>query len=214
MAFALPINNKLVTPRVLDARVTGDTALLRAADRQQLVDSQALIAAAAAQAQAIEAQAAAAYEAERVRGYQDGLMEAKIEQAEQMIENVGRTIDYFARVETEMVELVMASVRKIIEGFDDDERVLIVVRNALSVVRNQKQMTLRLHPSKVEMVRAKTHVLLADYPGVGYLDIVADARLQEQACILESEIGMVEASIEGQLGALQRAFQKILGDRV
>lgn len=214
MAFALPINNKLVTPRVLDARVTGDTALLRAADRQLLVDSQALIAAAAAQAQAIEAQAAAAYEAERVRGYQDGLMEAKIEQAEQMIENVGRTIDYFARVETEMVELVMASVRKIIEGFDDDERVLIVVRNALSVVRNQKQMTLRLHPSKVEMVRAKTHVLLADYPGVGYLDIVADARLQEQACILESEIGMVEASIEGQLGALQRAFQKILGDRV
>lgn len=214
MAFALPIHNKLVTPRVLDARVTGDTALLRAADRQLLVDSQALIAAAAAQAQAIEAQAAAAYEAERVRGYQDGLMEAKIEQAEQMIENVGRTIDYFARVETEMVELVMASVRKIIEGFDDDERVLIVVRNALSVVRNQKQMTLRLHPSKVEMVRAKTHVLLADYPGVGYLDIVADARLQEQACILESEIGMVEASIEGQLGALQRAFQKILGDRV
>lgn len=214
MAFTLPLKNTLTTPRTLQARLAGDVTLLRAADRQALVDAQALIAAASAQAQAIEAEAAAAFEAERQRGYQEGLMDAKLEQAEQMIENVGRTVDYFARVETEMVELVMASVRKIIEGFDEQERVLIVVRNALAVVRNQKQMTLRLHPSKVEMVRSQVNALLADYPGVGYLDIVADARLQELACILESEIGMVEASIEGQLGALQRAFQKMLGDRV
>lgn len=214
MAFVLPTKNHLTTPRTLQARLAPDVTLLRAADMHALVTSEALITAATTQAQAIEAGAADAYEAERQRGYQDGLLEAKMEQAERMIENVGRTVDYFASVEGEMVALVMASVRKIIDGFDDEERVLIVVRNALAVVRNQKQMTLRLHPGMVDMVRSHANELLAAYPGVGYLDIVADARLQEQACILESEIGMVEASVDGQLAALEKAFQKMLGDRV
>lgn len=137
-----------------------------------------------------------------------------MEQAEKMIETVGRTVEYFAKVETDMVALVMAAVRKIVDDFDETERVVIVVRNALSVVRNQKQMTLRLHPQQVETVRARMNDLLAAYPGVGYLDIVADGRLGREACILESEIGLVEASIDGQVKALQGAFEKVLGSRI
>ena len=46
------------------------------------------------------------------------------------------------------------------------------------------------------------------------LDIVADARLKGEGAILESEIGVVEASIDKQLEALEKSFQKILGSRV
>ncbi|MOA47823.1 Yop proteins translocation protein L [compost metagenome] len=81
-------------------------------------------------------------------------------------------------------------------------------------MRNQKQMTLRLHPQQVEVVRARINDLLAAYPGVGYLDILADGRLGQHACILESEIGLVESSIDGQIAALENAFQKVLGSRV
>ncbi|MEG1769575.1 MAG: FliH/SctL family protein, partial [Comamonas sp.] len=87
-------------------------------------------------------------------------------------------------------------------------------KNALSVVRNQKQMTLRLQPQQVEVVRTRINDLLSAYPGVGYLDIVPDGRLGAHACILESEIGLVEASIDGQIAALEKAFQKVLGSRV
>ena len=170
--------------------------------------------AARAQADAILAGAEQALEQERQRGYAQGLAEARMEQAEKMIETVTRTVDYFAAVEGDMVALVMGAVRKIIDGYGDHERVLLVVRNALAVVRNQKQMTLRLPPAQVEAVRARSNELLAAYPGVGYLDIVPDARLQGDACILESEIGLVEASIEGQIAALQGAFQKVLGSRI
>ena len=130
-----------------------------------------------------------------------------------MIETVGRTVEYFAGVENEMVELVMSAVRKVVDGFDDREKVM-VVRNALAVVRNQKQMTLRLNPAEVDTVREQINDLLAAYPGVGYLDILADGRLARGACILESEIGMVEASLEGQIQALRQAFQRTLGSRV
>lgn len=198
----------------LNLALAPGTRIVRAQAMADWREAEAIVAEARAQAQAIAEAAEAAYEAERQRGYQEGQEEARLEQAEQMIENVSRTVDYFGQVEGRMVELVMQAVQKIVSDFDDDERVLITVRNVLAVVRNQKQMTLRLNPQQVEMVRRQVAELLAAYPGVGYLDIVPDGRLKPDACILESEIGLVEASLEGQVQALRNAFQKVLGSRI
>jgi len=63
------------------------------------------------------------------------------------------------------------------------------------------------------MLKSATDELLAAYPGIGYLDLVPDSRLRGDACIVETEIGIVEASMEGQIAALGRAFAKILGSR-
>ncbi len=212
MAFL--ISRNALSPRPLEAIPDPSARVLRAADYTALVQAQALLDEARAQADAILAGAQEAFEAERRRGYEDGKQEALLDQAEKMIETVGRTVDYFAGVENEMVDLVMSAVRKVVDGFDDRDKVMIVVRNVLAVVRNQKHMTLRLNPDDVEVVRARINDILADYPGVGYLDLMADARLAQGACILESEIGMVEASLEGQISALQGAFQRTLGSRV
>ncbi|MFC4160048.1 HrpE/YscL family type III secretion apparatus protein [Chitinimonas lacunae] len=187
--------------------------IVKAADYQAWRDSQGLLAAARDEAATIVAGAQAGYDAECRRGYEDGLEEAKLETAERMIETVGRTVDYFAKVENRMIELVMEAIRKIVADFDDRERVRVVVRNALSVVRNQKQVTLRIAPDQVETVKAALNELLAEYPGLGYLDIVADPRLAADACILESEIGLVEASVSGQIDAIEKAFARILGSR-
>lgn len=213
MAFILP-RSPLSPRHSLAPGLDPACRIVRAGDAWALRDATRTLEEACARAQAIEAGANEALEQERRRGYEEGREQALMEQAEQMIENVTRNVDYFSKVEQRMVELVMEAVRKIVEGFDDHERVLITVRNILAVVRNQKQMTLRLHPQDVETVKARVNELLAEYPGVGYLDIVADSRLHEGACILESEIGMVEASMESQLQALQSAFERVLGSRV
>jgi len=213
MAFLLP-HDPLTPQRRLQARIAPGTRVLRAAEVAAWGQAEALVAAAQVQAEAIMSGAQAAYDQECARGHAEGMAQAQLAQAEKMMETVGRTVEYFAQVEAEMVTLVMSAVRKIIDDYSDCDRVLIVVRNALSVVRNQKQMTLRLHPQQVEVVRARINELLSAYPGVGYLDIIADGRLGPHACILESEIGLVEASIEGQIAALEKAFQKVLGSRV
>lgn len=216
MAFLIPPSTGPLkrVRRELCASLAPATQILSVQELTAWRSAQDLVAAAQQQAEAIQADAQAAYDAEKQRGYAEGLEEARLEQAEQMIENVSRTIDYFSKVEGQMVDLVMQAVQKIISDFDDEERVLITVRNALSVVRNQKQMTLRLHPQQVDVVKTRVNELLASYPGVGYLDIVGDNRLQADACILESEIGLVEASLEGQMAALRGAFTKVLGSRI
>lgn len=185
--------------------------LVKAADYALVRKGEAIVADAEARAREILASAQDAYEAERKRGYEDGRDEARIEAAERMIETTSRTIDYFSKIEGEMVELVLGAVRKIFDDFDDEKRVMMVVKSALAAVRNQKQMTLRVPPQHVETVRANVNELLAAFPGVGYLDISPDPRLAGDACILESEIGIVEASVDGQIEALRNTFRKILG---
>ena len=213
MAFLLP-RNPLKPLGSFQAQIVAGTRIVRRDELATLAQAQNLVNLAQQQAQAIVAQAQTAFEAKCQEGYASGLAQAKMEQAQDMIETVGRTVDYFAQVESEIVTLVMGAVRKIMDDFDDEQRILMVVRNALSVVRNQKQMTLRVYPGQIDHVRKHINDLLASYPGVGYLDIVPDARLATDACILESEIGLVEASITGQITALEQAFQKVLGSRI
>ena len=204
MAYVLRVGSRIVRP-------TPGAKLIKAADYASIRKADAIIADAEARAREIIASAQEAHEAERKRGYEDGREEAQIESAERMIETTSRTIDYFSRIEGEMVELVLGAVSKIFSDFDDEARVLLVVKSALGAVRNQKQMTLRVPPHHLDTVRAHVNELLAAYPGVGYLDISADPRLGGDSCILESEIGIVEASVESQIQALRNTFKRILG---
>jgi type III secretion protein L len=188
--------------------------VLSAEEVHALRDAEQIVAEARQQAERIVAEAQSAFEQERQRGYQEGQEEARLEQVEQMIGNISRTVDYFSKVEGQMVDLVMRAVRKIVDGFDDNERVLIAVKSALSVMRNQKQITLRVNPQQAEIVKSRLNDILAAFPGVGYMDIVPDHRLKADDCIVESDIGMIEASLEGQLQALRGAFEKVLGSRI
>jgi len=187
--------------------------VIPAADYAAWQDATALIEAARADAEAIRAAARDAYEQERRRGYQEGAEAARLDAAEQMIANVSSTINYFEQVEDRVVDLVLQAMRKIVAGYDDRERVVLVVKGALAAVRNQKQVTLRIAPDRVDALKEATDALLTAYPRIGYLDLVADPRLHGDACIVETEIGTVEASMEGQIAALGRAFAKILGSR-
>ncbi|MFM2186805.1 MAG: hypothetical protein RIR43_1377 [Pseudomonadota bacterium] len=188
--------------------------VLKEEDHAAWLNAQEVLSEARAQAQAIIDQAQAAYEAERQRGWQEGMDQALFEQSERMIDHASRMIEYFSSVEQRMVGLVMSAVRKIVMDFDDLERVTAVVANGLAILRNQKQITLRLPPEQVEPVRQRAATLLAKFPGVGMLDFVADSRLSNDSAILESEIGVVEASIEQQLSAIEQGFAKVLGARV
>jgi type III secretion protein L len=66
-------------------------------------------------------------------------------------------------------------------------------------------------PQHVDTIKGHVNELLAAYPGVGYLDITGDPRLTGDSCILESEIGIVEASVQSQITALRNTFKRILG---
>lgn len=204
---------RLTSSKALGA-IDASDPVVPAAEAAAWLEASALLEHARQEAAQLLGSARQQLEAERERGYQQGLEEARLELTERMIETASRTVELFASIEQRMVSLVMDAVRRLMADFSDTERVMAVVRSALSVLRNQRQLTLRIAPEHVEQVRARATELLEHFPGVGILDIVADPRLKLDATILESEIGLVEASIESQLQAIEQGFQKILGSRV
>lgn len=183
--------------------------VLKAEDYAIYLEAQEIIESAKKQAEAIVAGANEAYEQEKQRGYQDGLDESKADQAEQMLKVVSRTINYLSDVEHSMADILLSGIRKIIGQFNQEELAVNLVRNALQHVRNEKQVTIRLAPSQYNMVKAQLNEILSDYKGVGFIDLVADQRLSTGDCIMESDIGVVDASVDVQLKALRQRFSQL-----
>jgi type III secretion protein L len=185
--------------------------VVRAAELQTLLDAEGVLAAAAAEAQRIRDSAQEAYAAQREQGYADGLAEGKLEMSMKMIDSVGTAVDYFANLERQVVELVLKALRKILGEYDDQQRVVQVVRTALGLARNQPHVTLRVCPAEAEIAQGRLAEITAAHPHIRYLEVVADARLSPSACLLETELGVIDASLEQQLAAIERSFARSFG---
>jgi type III secretion protein L len=190
-----------------DVTLAPECRVLRAEDYQAWVEGADFLQAAKAHAAEIEAQARSAYEAEKERGYADGMAAAAAEAARQKLETVSTTLAWMEGVEGQMAELVLQATEKILGELDDAELIGRVVHSAMRVMRNQKQVTLRVMPELVEPVRQQIARIMEGYPGVSFVEVAADARLRRGGCILESELGIVDASVDVQLDALRRALR-------
>jgi len=189
-----------------------DLKVLKSSDYMSYLESQNLVEAARVKAEGIIQEAQQVYEQEKKRGYQDGLEESKKEHAQTIINTIDQCNQYYINVEERMVSVVMSAVKRILENYDDVDVTLSVVQEALQLVSNQKQVTLHVAPEQVTSTKDRVHEVLVNYPEVGYVDVIADARLKNGGCILETEIGIIDASIDGQLAALKMAMEKQLGD--
>ncbi len=196
-------------------RLTGDsvcpsagTRVLKAEDAAALLEANALLDAARERVADMERKAREAYERRREEGYRDGQEEGRLEHAEKVLETVLSSVEYIEGIEATLVNVVTAAVRKVIGEIDENERIVRIVRNALVTVRNQQRVTIRVAPADEKAVSAALASMLASVPGsASFLDVVPDARLERGACLLESELGVVDASLETQLKALENAFR-------
>ncbi len=187
-----------------------ETRVIRAREYADIVAAEDLVARARAEAERILREAAETYEAEKQRGYQEGLAEGKMEMAMTMLDSLTAGVDYLAGIESTMVELVMSAVGKIIDGFSDEERVLGIIRKSLAYVRSQKRVTLRVCPEDGDIVTANLASLESLYAGIDLIDVVPDPRMQPGDCILESEMGLINAGLATQLEGIRRAFARKL----
>ena len=183
------------------------TRLIRAEEYSRLLEAGELLAAARGRADAIRAEAEEAYETRRREGYEDGVMEGRMEQAEKMMETAMQAVEYIENIEETLVKVVTSAVRKIIGELDERERIVRVVRTALVSVRSQQKVLIRVCPADEPAVREALAAMIASAPGgVSFLDVSADPRMKPGDCILESELGVVDAGLETQLRALENAL--------
>ena len=195
--------------------LASDRRLVRASDVATVRGAADIIAAAEAEAAEIREAAKREAEAERKRGYEQGLDEGRAEIVDKKLELVDSSVLFMESVEGKMADIVMTALRKCVAEIGDEALVVQIVKKVMeAVIRTQKKVILKVAPEMVSVVRAKLGELTSRYPTVETADVVEDERLKGTACILETEAGVADASIDTQLAAIERSIQRHLSRSV
>lgn len=188
--------------------IEAQTPLVKPDEMSAIATAEEIIAAAQQEAQKIIADAHVAYEQEKQRGYEDGIAEGKEEILMQKMDLLDETVSYMESVEGKMVELVLKALKKCIAEIGDKELVVQIVRKSMqAIVRTQRQITIKVSPVMVPVVKQRLQEIMAEFPSLALADVVEDAHLSDTTCIVETEAGLVEASVEGQMNALQKSIE-------
>lgn len=199
----------LNNPRV---PLSTDRRLVKAADAVTARSAADILAAAEAEAARIREEAKAAFEAEKQRGYEKGLADAKLEMAMKKLELVDSSVAFMESVERKMADVVLKALKTFTVEVGDEAMVLQIVRKTMNaVIRTQRTVTLKVAPEMKPAVAARVAELKAAYPTIETLDVVEDPRLAGTACVLETEAGAADASVETQLAAIEQSIRRHLG---
>ena len=183
--------------------------LVKRSEAQSITDAMELLAAARKEADEIRRQAQEEFESQRKLGFEKGLEDAKDEIAIQKLEQVEKSIDYLSSMENKIVEIVLTALKKCIAEIGDRELMVQVIQKAMqAVVRNQQQVVLKVSPEMLSSVKERLNDILAKFPGVNYINVMEDSKLKGVSCILETDAGNVDASLENQLTAIEKTLRK------
>ena len=192
-----------------DFVVEADRRVVKVTDVATVRSATEIIAAAEAEAARIREEAKAAFEAEKQRGYEKGLSDGKMEIAMQKLDQVDSSVAFMEGVEEKMAEVVMKALKTCVMEIGDHEMVVQIVRKTMAaVIRTQRTVTLKVAPELVEAVRTRVSELTAAFPTIETFDVVEDPRLKGAACVLETEAGVADASVETQLAAIEKSLKK------
>jgi flagellar assembly protein FliH len=109
-----------------------------------------------------------------------------------------------AVAEYEMVQLAVEIAKKIVrrEVTVDREIVISLARVALSRLHNRAVATVRLNPEDYQYVAMHRERLTT----AGSINLIADPSITRGGCLVETELGDVDARIEQQFGEIERGF--------
>lgn len=152
------------------------------------------------------------------RGYESGEragLDAGKTRAEAMLRRLAQTLDelrslrttLLRQTETQMVELALAIARRILrrEATVDRDLLVAMARVALDRIGEEGSATIRLNPEDYAAT-AQRH---GDQWAGSRVTVLADPAVPRGGCIVESEFGQVDASVEAQF---DHVAQTLLGE--
>jgi len=120
--------------------------------------------------------------------------------------------DYYTRVEREVVRLALSIAGKILhrESQVDPMLVAALVKVALSQLKDGSIVTIRARPEEAGRWREYFAAGSAQTMQVTVMD---DPEIERGACILETELGTANFSIDAQLKEVEQGFFDVLAQR-
>ncbi|RWN54372.1 type III secretion system stator protein SctL [Mesorhizobium sp.] len=180
--------------------------ILRAAEARAWQDGHAFLDEARRDAQQLRDAARRAYAAEYAQGYEDGKAQGDADAARLVSETAVKVDRYLGGLEAEIITLALDVVRRVLGEFDASMLVAKAAAQAVTEIRRAKYLKIRLHPASVNRVSDELNAVLRESDLGMTVEIDADDTLATGACILSTDIAVIDASIEAQLNAIAAAI--------
>jgi type III secretion protein L len=173
-----------------------------------MLSAQDLVAEAERYAKALHAQADSERAAARARGHAQGLEEARSEFSASVVEATARIESAYIGLEARIVNTVMDALQRILDQTGDAERMRSMIRRALAEVNHDKPVRLHVAAADYELAQRELTALRREFPRVDVIELLKHAQAGPGTCVLESEYGRVDASLETQLAAVRLGLIK------
>lgn len=196
--------DKFVSVKPLDSQLDPNQRVLKSNDYKRLLTYEQLLKTIELKEKKRDQESTAALAGALRRGYQQGKDQANEQLTKELIEFTARMNQAVANVERHLADVVTDAVRKIVETFDDEILVNSAIASGLELVRGSQKLTIRVNPHMHASVMAKIDALQEN---TRYIEVVGDAQLKGDECVLESDIGIVNASVEQQLAIITKTIK-------
>lgn len=175
-------------------------------------EAKRLIVGAEEEAARIVEEAQAQAEELRQKGYDEGYQEGLGQYTEQTTRALLQVDQLKAQVEPEYIRLVRTCVEKILgqEMRLNPDAVIGLVRNVLREATQQREITVRIHPDDADHLRKQQRRLLDVLARANSIEVRDDAAVTRGGCIVVTELGTIDASLDRQLQALETVLQEEL----
>lgn len=147
-----------------------------------------------------EEAASSLYASERARGYEEG----KAEATSLIAETTLKVDRYLQSIEPQVAKLAMSVVHRVLGNFDTRDLVAAAAGQAVADLRREKRLTVTVHPDVVDSV-SKEFARLG-VSGRMEVTIQGNPTLDPTACIIASDLAVIDASIKTQLNAIATAI--------
>jgi len=160
------------------------------------------------QVQTMLEQARQSIEAERQRGYEEGMRQAVVDWHERQARSAMKTSRSLGSMHEKLAEVVTTAVERIVNTESRSALYQRALKNVQALTRGASTLLLRVSPADYEHAR-NTIASLGDTQGSGlHVDVSADPALKGGSCIFESDVGVLDASLETQLDGLRMAMAR------
>lgn len=172
------------------------------------IDDRNLISRAREEANAIK-------EASAKEGYEEGLRAAK-EDIEQIKNSLGAFFnakqEVYDNIAPDILEISLDIAKKIIkkESIEHPEIILENIKEIMKgLSKEEAKITLKVNPSQAQMLKQEVPEVSASLGLEAKIIIVADDNIAEGGCLMTTTNGVIDATIESQLGIISEVLKEI-----
>jgi len=152
------------------------------------------------------------YEAGREEGYKEGQAEVM-----RLIDRLGTVVstavdirdDIINSSEKLMTDMILMIARKVIKDEIVERREVVInnIKEAIKRVKDRDRIDIRVNFADLDMTTAHKDELIKMMESLKKVNIYEDSRVERGGCIIETDVGAIDARISTQLDAIEEAIR-------